>query len=52
MAWIGASDKFGYLLVIPLGLLADCSGYAILFVLAAALLATAVLILRRTLRSW
>jgi MFS family permease len=52
MAWIGASDKFGYLLVIPLGLLADRFGYAILFVLAAVLLATAVLILRRVLRTW
>jgi MFS family permease len=52
MAWIGACDKFGYLLVIPLGLLADRFGYAILFILAAGLLATAVLILRRTLRTW
>ncbi|HEX3133107.1 MAG TPA: hypothetical protein VHX44_05925, partial [Planctomycetota bacterium] len=48
MAWIGATDKLGHVLVIPLGLLASQASYATVFLVAAALTACSALTLYRT----
>lgn len=48
MAWIGATDKLGHLMVIPLGLLAAAWGYVAVFLLVAATTAGAALALHRS----
>ncbi|GDY14319.1 hypothetical protein LBMAG53_31970 [Planctomycetota bacterium] len=45
MAWMGAFDKVGFLMVIPLGLLAEHLGYVVLFIAISLSTAVAALVL-------